>query len=161
VTVHQPDCSTIPAMFQTQVENLIVKLFHCSVFDMNPHGKLWPLAKCLLATFLMHMSDMRVRYPHHKKLKAVAEKCNECGLHVTLLLEWGNEIRQKFMTDNVKAIIDDGGSLIPIMLEKMIIMQKNEKIQQEVSYNRFDYLFLQLHLFFYKCYLISCRYILN
>jgi hypothetical protein len=32
------------------------------------------------------------------------------------------------MTDNVKAIIDDGGSLIPIMLEKMIIMQKNEKI---------------------------------
>ena len=54
-------------------------------------------------------------------------------------------IRQKFVTDNVKAIIDDGGSLIPIMLEKMIIMQKNEKIQLEVSYNRFDYLFLQIH----------------
>ena len=134
VEVHQPDCSSIPAMFDTQVENLIVKLFHCSATDMCPDGKLWPLAKCLFATYLMHMSAMRIKYPNHMTLKAVAEKANECGLQMSLLLEWGNDVKNKFVSDNIKAVIDDGGSLIPIMLERIVILERNAKLHQEVSY---------------------------
>ena len=36
--------------------------------------------------------------------------------HEKHVADRGNERRQKFMTDNVKAIIDDGGSLMPTML---------------------------------------------
>ena len=59
VRVHQPDCVSLLGQNETQIENLIVKLFHCSVTELHPRGKLWPLAKCLFATFLMHLSEMR------------------------------------------------------------------------------------------------------
>lgn len=134
IAVIQPDCSTIPVMFDTQVENLIVKLFHCSVTDMCPRGKLWPLAKCLFATFLMHMSEMRIKYPHHMALKAMSEKCSECDLPFVLLLSWGDEIKNKFLIDNVRAVIDDGESLLPIALERIVILENNGKKHQEVSY---------------------------
>lgn len=81
----------------------------------------------------MHMSDMRIRYPNHLTLKAVAEKAHECGLHMTLLLEWGREIKNKFVFDNMKAVVNDGGSLIPFMLERIVILEKNGKLHQEVS----------------------------
>ena len=67
-------------------------------------------------------------------LKAVAEKANECGLQMSLLLEWGNDVKNKFVSDNIKAVIDDGGSLIPIMLERIVILERNAKLHQEVSY---------------------------
>ena len=66
-------------------------------------------------------------------LKAVAEKANECGLQMSLLLEWGNDVKNKFVSDNIKAVIDDGGSLIPIMLERIVILERNAKLHQEVS----------------------------
>lgn len=129
--MHQPDCSSIPSGNETQVENLIVKLFHCSVGAMHPRGKLWPLAQCLFATYLMNLSDMRVKYPGHSTLRTVCEKSNECGTR----LEWGATVKNKFEVDNIKAVVDEGGSLLPLMLQRIVILENNVRVHQEVNYH--------------------------
>ena len=134
VRAHQPDCASILGQNETQIENFIVKLFHCSVTEMHPRGKLWPLAKCLFATFLMHLSEMRIKYPEHLTLKTVGEKSLECGLNINILLGWGAMIRNKWTADNMTAAIDSGESLIPILLERVVLLEKNSKAQQEVRY---------------------------
>lgn len=132
--VYQPHCTPLIGGSETQIENLIVKLFHCSVAEMHPRGKLWPLAKCLFATFLMHLSEMRIKYPEHLTLRAVGEKSIECGLNINILLEWGALIRSKWTADNMTAAIDSVESLIPILLERVVMLEKNSKAQQEVRY---------------------------
>lgn len=125
VHVHQPDCASLLGWNETQIENLIVKLFHCSVAEMHPRSKLWPLAKCLFATFLMHLSEMRVKYSEHLTLRAVSEKSIECGLNMNILLEWGATIRSKWISDNMTAAIDSGESLIPFLLERVVMLERN------------------------------------
>ena len=134
VKVHQPDCTSLPSGNETKIENLIIKLFHCSVCDMHPRGKLWSLAICLFSTFLMHLSEMRVKYPEHMTLRTVAEKSQECGLSLSILLEWGTLIRNKFDADNIVAVINDGGSLLPLLLERIVVLEKNARVQHEVIY---------------------------
>jgi hypothetical protein len=81
----------------------------------------------------MHLAEMRIKYSNHVTLKTVAEKCIECGLAMKTLLEWGSNIKNKFLVDNVKAAIEEGGSLIPIMLERIVALEKIVRSQQEVS----------------------------
>ena len=67
-------------------------------------------------------------------LKTVAEKSVECGLNINILLGWGAMIRNKWTADNMTAAIDSGESLIPILLERVVLLEKNSKAQQEVRY---------------------------
>lgn len=81
----------------------------------------------------MHLSEMRSKYSNHLAVKTVTEKSNECGISMNQLLEWGSEIKNKFITDNVRAVIGEGGNLIPILLERIVILERNARCHHEVS----------------------------
>ena len=41
-----------------------------------------------------------------------------------MFLAGGGSTENKFATDNVKAVTDDGGSLTPIRLERIVLLEK-------------------------------------
>lgn len=131
MSVQQPDCSTRPADFMIKVNNLIVNLFQSSIFDMDPDGRLWKLAKCTF-TFLVYYSTMRIKYPSHPTLSILNEKCNECDIRVNVLLEWGVQIGNIFKMDNIKAVMHGGESLIPFLLERVVILEDCVTSQKQV-----------------------------
>ena len=67
-------------------------------------------------------------------MRTVAEKSQECGLSLSILLEWGTLIRNKFDADNIVAVVNDGGSLLPLLLERIVVLEKNARVQHEVIY---------------------------
>ena len=144
--VHQPDCTTIPAEFMIKVDNLIVKLFQSSVSGMDPRGRLWPLAKCIFASYLVNLSTIRVKYPNHPTLPILREKCDECDIRFSLLLEWGVQISKKFQSDNMRAVVQEGGSLIPLLLERVVVLEECVTSQKEVrTLNKAILLFYSTH----------------
>ena len=130
--VFQPECCFITESNETQVSNLIMKLFQCSVRDMHTHGKLWPLALCLFATLLMHLPEMRSKYPNHGVLVVLMEKSQECDIKLGQLLEWSKAIKAQFDFRNMEATLNEGQSLIPVLLERIVILEKNAKASHEV-----------------------------
>ena len=132
MSVQQHDCSTIPADFIIKMDNLIIKLLQSSVVGMDPGGRLWPLAKCIFATFLVYYSAMRIKCPNHPTLNILNEKCNECDIRVSVLLEWGVQIGNKFKMDNIKAVMHGGESLIPLLLERVVILENCVTSQKQV-----------------------------
>ena len=132
VTVHQPECCFLNADNATQIDNLVVKLFHCSVPDMHANGKLWPLALCMFATLLMHFPEMRSKYPRHELLTILVDKANECDITLKELLEWGKAVKDKFHNSNMEANLNAGETLIPVLLEKIVVLEKVVASNQEV-----------------------------
>lgn len=133
--VFQPECCFITQSNETQVSNLIMKLFQCSVRDMHTRGKLWPLALCLFATLLMYLPEMRSRYPNHGVSHVLMEKSQECDIRLGQLLEWSKMVKVRFDHRNMEATLDEGQSLIPVLLERIVILEKNAKASHEVCTN--------------------------
>jgi hypothetical protein len=123
IKIFQPSCIFM---------NLMIKLFQCSVPQMKRTGRLWPLANCLLATTLMYLSETMVKYPRHKILVVVREMAEDCDITMKELLEWGRLVKDKFTTDHAVAV-HQGNELMPIVFEKIVEMERNEKSNSEVS----------------------------
>lgn len=100
---------------------------------MDTDGKLWPLAKCLFATLLMHLQEMRSRYPRHDVLPILLDKANDCGITLKDLLQWGKMVKERFTESNMIATLQTGETLIPILLEKIVVLDKTISSQQEVN----------------------------
>lgn len=132
MTVHQPECCFLNADNATQIDNLVVKLFHCSVPDMHANGKLWPLALCMFATLLMYLPEMRSKYPRHELLTILVDKANECDITLKELLEWGKAVKDRFNDSNMEASLNVGETLIPVLLEKIVVLEKVVASNQEV-----------------------------
>lgn len=132
IKICQPSCIFMTEDNSTKVENLMIKLFQCSVPQMKRTGRLWPLANCLLATTLMYLSETMVEYPRHKILVVVREMAEDCDITMKELLEWGRLVKDKFTTDHAVAV-HHGNELVPIMFEKIVAMERNEKSNSEVS----------------------------
>ena len=130
--IFQPSCTFMTQENSTKIENLIIKLFQCSVPQMNRAGKLWPLAKCLLATTLMYLSEMIREYPKHKILVVIRGMADDCGISMKELLQWGTEVKDKFVTDHAVAT-NHGSELLAVMFEKMVVMERMEKQNMEVG----------------------------
>ena len=122
-----------------KVSNLIMKFFQCSVRNMPTRGKLWPLALCLFATLLMYLPEMRSRYPNRGVLHVLLEKSQECDIRLGQLLEWSKMVMVRFDHRNImEATLDEGQSLIPVLLEPIVILEKNAKASHEVCTNLVD-----------------------
>ena len=130
--VQQPNCVFITEGNITKVENLMIKLFQCSVPQMKRAGRLWPLANCLLATVLMYLSEMMTEYPRHRVLVTLKEHAIDCDITMKELLEWGAIVKEKFASDHAIAI-HSGIDLIPVIFERMVGMENRHKADTEVS----------------------------
>ena len=75
---------------------------------------------------------MRIKYPSHSTLNILSEKCNECDVRVSVLLEWGVQMGNKFKMDNIKAVTHGGESLIPLLLERIVILEDCVTSQKHV-----------------------------
>ena len=87
VDVYQPVYCFMQSHNKVQIENLIIKLFQCSVQELHPRGKLWPLAKCMFATLLRYLPQLRTEYPSHSVLSVLAEKATKCDITMSDLLK--------------------------------------------------------------------------
>ena len=134
--IHQPSCIFITEANVTRVENLMIKLFQCSVPQMKRSGRLWPLAHCLLATTLMYLEEMVIEYPTHQMLSVIKRSADECDISMRELLEWGAIIKEKFADDHA-VVVQPNNELIPMMFEKMLAMEKTAKINMEVRVTTF------------------------
>ena len=119
----------------TRIGNLVVKLFHCSVPDMHANGKLWPLALCMFATVLMYLPEMRSKYPRHELLTILIDKANERDISLKELLEWGKAVKERSNESNMEASLNTGETLIPVLLEKIVVLEKVVASNQEVHLN--------------------------
>ena len=113
-----------------------MKLFQCSVQELHPRGRLWPLAKCLFATLLHYLPQLRSEYPSHSVLTVLAEKAAECDLSMSDLLRWSADVRDKFEKDNTEASHQNGETLIPVLLERIVILEKNAQKSHEVMHSK-------------------------
>ena len=129
--IFQPSCTFMTQENSTKIENLIIKLFQCSVPQMNRAGKLWPLANCLLATTLMYLSETIREYPKHKILVVIRGMAEDCDISMRELLQWGTEVKDKFVADHAVAT-NNGNELLAVMFEKMVAMERMEKHNMEV-----------------------------
>ena len=101
---------------------------------MHANGKLWPLALCMFATVLMYLPEMRSKYPRHELLPILLDKANECDITLRDLLEWGKAVREKFNETNMEATLNTRETLIPVLLEKIVVLEKTVTGHQEVSF---------------------------
>jgi hypothetical protein len=100
---------------------------------MHADGKLWPLALCIFATVLMHLPEMRSKFPLHEMLSILVEKANECDVTLKHLLEWGKAVKEKFNEINMEANLNMGETLIPVLLEKVVGLEKAVTRHEEVN----------------------------
>jgi hypothetical protein len=109
-----------------------VKLFQCSVEELHPRRRLWPLAKCLFATILLYLPQLSSTYPTHGVLSVLVEKASECDLTMAKLLQWSVHVRNKFDSDNMEASHLEGEKLIPVLFERIITLERIVKNGHEV-----------------------------
>ena len=103
--MQQPNCVfNITEGNITIVENLMIKLFQCSVPQTKCAGRLWPLIKCLLVTVIMYLGEMMTEYPRHRVLVTLKELAIDYDITMKELLEWGAIVKEKLASDHAIAI---------------------------------------------------------
>ena len=96
----------------------------------------------------MYLPEMRSRYPKHELLPILLEKATECGINLKELLDWGREVKDRFKESNMEATLNTGETLVPLLLEKIVVLEKRVASHEEVhKYLGFTY--------YYKFYLIT------
>ena len=86
--IQQPTCAFITDENMTKVENLMIKLYKCSVPSMKRGWSLWPLAHCLFATTLMTLNEMMFEYPSNQVITAINRAAQECDISTRELLQY-------------------------------------------------------------------------
>jgi hypothetical protein len=104
-----------------------VKLFQCSVEELHRRGRLWPLAKCLFAAILLFLPHLRSTYPAHGVLSVLVEKASEYDLTMANLLQSSILVRNKFDNDNMEASHQEGETLIPVLLGRIVTLERIAK----------------------------------
>ena len=75
---------------------------------------------------------MRSTYPNHTVLRVITENTHECGITLAVLLQWSSSVKTKFENDNMEANLREGESLMPVLLERIIILEERVRSSQEV-----------------------------
>ena len=86
----------------------------------------------MFATLLMYLPEMRSKYPRHELLTILVDKANECDITLKELLEWGKAVKDRFNDSNMEASLNAGETLIPVLLEKIVVLEKAVASNQEV-----------------------------
>lgn len=63
------------------------------------------------------------------------DKANECDISLKELLEWGKAVKERFNESNMEASLNTGETLIPVLLEKIVVLEKVVASNQEVHLN--------------------------
>ena len=75
---------------------------------------------------------MRSTYPNHTVLRVITENAHECGITLAVLFQWSSSVKTKFENDNMEANLREGESLMPVLLERIIILEERVRSSQEV-----------------------------
>lgn len=86
--------------------NFMTELFGFYESDFSPSGKLWEFAKCIFATFLMHVDNFLLSLPaHHFLVLKLQQISSKFQIATDQLRQWGELIRQDFYQKNAARIV--------------------------------------------------------